>query len=241
MTTPTQTAQVLTMNPQNHVLQCVDEQDVPNTTWDQFTCIMIGKGPTCFNNAGNVLFRKFIKGKVRRYQKAVLRGKKTSMVKSLASELHEKGCRFLLRSFTGTWVQASSRLIERKVNHALRDALHDADTAVSGRDIDTPPSDFRPPCTEDKPSTPNTHQTRPLQRLTMYDCQSLVLHDHDAVSSQLSDIDYYKSTDRQGRYSSVVDPTTRQVDDLTSVAEQDEHVVAALGIILGIYQQVDEC
>ncbi len=184
------------------------------------------------------MFRKYIKGKVCRYQNAVLQGKETLMVKSLVSELQKKGCRFLLRSFSGTWVHASSRQIEKEVNGALGDALVEANNGVSCGDFDTLSSYVHPPLLQNKTST---DQARPMQRLTKYNRQRLGLRDHDGVAANSSDIDHDRAMYQQERYSCILHPTSRQVDNLTSVSAQDEHVVAALGIILGICQQADEC
>ena len=134
--------------------------------------ILIGRGPECFNNPGNEMFRNYINQNAGRYQHTVRRREKASIVKSLVAELEVKGCRFLIRSFTGTWVQASARLIEKIASNELRDAQFKADGEPGGKDIDTPPDNFQPPFI-----TIETHQACFVERDAMDEDKSNI-HDH---------------------------------------------------------------
>lgn len=108
----------------------------------QPTDIMLGRGPTCYNNVGNRIFRKLIKENVIFYRNQARRSEKGALVKLLVSKLQAKGCRFFHRSSTGVWVEASPEIAEKKVGHGLRDARLEA-----GRSL---PKNFRPAMTEQK-------------------------------------------------------------------------------------------
>ncbi|KAI2513573.1 hypothetical protein MHU86_713 [Fragilaria crotonensis] len=108
----------------------------------QPTDIMLGRGPTCYNNAGNIMFRKLLKEYELYYRKQARRSEKAALVKLLVSKLKAKGCRFLCRSAPGVWVEASTQVAERKMGHGLRDARLDAGKIL--------PKNFRPATTEQK-------------------------------------------------------------------------------------------
>ena len=106
------------------------------------TDIMFGRGPTCYNNPGNRVFRKLIKEHVVYYKNRASRKEKADVVKMVVSKLEAQGCRFLHQPMHGIWVEAHSHIVKRKVGHGLRDAR----LAVSqgGNNGDVLPKNFRP-------------------------------------------------------------------------------------------------
>ncbi|KAI2513626.1 hypothetical protein MHU86_766 [Fragilaria crotonensis] len=118
----------------------------------QPTDIMLGRGPTCYNNAGNIMFRNLIKENVIYYRNQTRRSEKAALVKLVVSKLKAKGCRFLYRASPGVWVEASTQIAEKKVGHGLRDARLDAATSL--------PRNFRPAIAEQKHT--DAHHVRPV-------------------------------------------------------------------------------
>ncbi|KAI2504333.1 hypothetical protein MHU86_10098 [Fragilaria crotonensis] len=112
------------------------------------TDIMLGRGPTCYNNPGNRVFRKLVKEHVEHYKNEARRREKAALVKMLISKLRAKGYRFLHRSATGTWIDAPPHIVEKKVGHGLRDARLSA--SKIGGDIKVLPKNFRPAIAEPK-------------------------------------------------------------------------------------------
>lgn len=107
------------------------------------TDIMLGRGPTCYNNPGNKVFRKLVKEHVEHYKTEARRREKAALVKKLVSELSAKGYRFLhRRSATGPWVEAPPHIVEKKVGHGLRDAR--LSTSKIGGDMKVLSKTFRP-------------------------------------------------------------------------------------------------
>ena len=123
---------------------------------DHPTDIMLGRGPTCYNNPGNRLFRKVVKANAIYYKSKARRKDKAALVVLLISKLEAKGCRFLHRSSCGTWVEALSTIVKKKVGHALRDARLAADKA--GGEMNVLPKNFRPAIANQK----HTHQRMPF-------------------------------------------------------------------------------
>ena len=126
-------------------------QGDPNmTVVIQPTDIMLGRGPTCYNNPGNRLFRKLIKENAIYYKSQARRKEKAALVTRLIDELEAKEFRFLHRSLCGTWVEAPTKVVEKKVGHGLRDARLAADNADG--ESKTLPKNFRPAIKKQKPT-----------------------------------------------------------------------------------------
>jgi hypothetical protein len=85
--------------------------------------ILLGRGPVCYRNPGNIMFRKFITEHYINYMLTTPRGMKKYIVKTLIDKIHGMGSRFLVRSENEhSWRLAHPHLIQAKVGHALRDA-----------------------------------------------------------------------------------------------------------------------
>ena len=137
------------MNLHNHWGErCTTSVEASTTTVILPTDIMLGRGPTCYNNPGNRVFRKLVKEHVELYKNEARRREKSALVKMLISKLSTKGYRFLHRSATGTWVEAPTHIVEKKVGHGLRDARLSASKV--GSDIKVLPKNFRPAIAEPK-------------------------------------------------------------------------------------------
>lgn len=113
------------------------------------TDIMLGRGPTCYNNPGNRAFRKLIKENVVHYKNQARRRDKAALVTLLVSKLEAMGCRFLCRSPLGLWVEAPCQMVKQKVGHGLRDARLTADRHSD--EVAFLPKNFRPTVANDKP------------------------------------------------------------------------------------------
>ncbi|KAI2504338.1 hypothetical protein MHU86_10103 [Fragilaria crotonensis] len=90
----------------------------------QPTDIMLGRGPTCYNNPGNRVFRKLVKEHAVFYTNKARRKEKAALVKLLVSKIEEKGI----------------------VGHGLRDARLSA-SKISG-DVNVLPKKSRPDTAE---------------------------------------------------------------------------------------------
>ncbi len=106
------------------------------------TDIMLGRGPTCYNNPGNRVLRKLIKENVGHYKNETRRREKAALVKLLVSTLDAKGYRFFHRSSTGTWIEVPPHIAEKKVGHGLRDARLSVAKLEGG--VNVLPKNFRP-------------------------------------------------------------------------------------------------
>ena len=113
----------------------------------QPTDIMLGRGPTCYNNPGNRVFRDMIKEHVANYKSDARRKEKAAVVQVLVSKLESEGYRFLHRSTAGIWVEAPPRLVKNKVGHGLRDARIEAGK-ING-EVTVRPKKARP-CSSEK-------------------------------------------------------------------------------------------
>ena len=131
------------MNPQDG-----SGRHVPHMAWIRPTDIMLGRGPTCYNNPGNRVLRKLVKTNAIQYKSQAPRKQKKALVKLLISKLVAKGYRFLHRSAGGTWVEAPTTIVEKKVGHGLRDARLAADK--TGGEMNALPKNFRPAITDQK-------------------------------------------------------------------------------------------
>ncbi|KAI2511883.1 hypothetical protein MHU86_2399 [Fragilaria crotonensis] len=80
----------------------------------QPTDILLGRGPGCYNNPGNMVFRKMVKEYAFHYTNTALRREKTAVVKMLIIKLEALGYRFLQRSSTGTWIEAPHHMAVNK-------------------------------------------------------------------------------------------------------------------------------
>ncbi|KAI2489151.1 hypothetical protein MHU86_25453 [Fragilaria crotonensis] len=107
--------------------RCSIGPDAQHMALIQPTDIMLGRGPAFYNNPGNRLLRKVVKEHAIYYKNTTLRGYKSALVKLIIALLQAKGCRFLHQSLDGSWVEAPSKIIEKKVGHGLRDARLAAD------------------------------------------------------------------------------------------------------------------
>ena len=88
------------------------------------TDILLGRGPTCYNNIGNQRFREVIKLYLPDYAESVSKSKKhtSNLIENLWSKLLIQGFRFRFRSkITGDWVDAPECMAKEKVAHSLRD------------------------------------------------------------------------------------------------------------------------
>jgi hypothetical protein len=121
------------------------------------TYIMLGRGPTCYNNPGNRVFRKLVKENVVHYKNQARRREKAALVRSLISKLGSQDFRFLHRSTSGIWVEAPTHVVEKKVGHGLRDARLSA-YKNGCDDMNVLPKNFRPAITEPK----NTDKAVPV-------------------------------------------------------------------------------
>jgi hypothetical protein len=101
--------------------QCSIGLDAQDMSWIQPTDIMLGRGPTFYNNPGNMVLRNLVKEHVVHYKNDARRRDKAALVQLIASTLEAKGYRFLHRSSTGTWVEAPATVVAKKVGHGLRD------------------------------------------------------------------------------------------------------------------------
>jgi hypothetical protein len=117
----------------------LDPQDM---TWIQPTDIMLGRGPTFYNNPGNRVLRKLVKEHVVHYKNDARRRDKAALVQLLVSKLQSMSYRFLHRSSTGIWVEAPAKVVAKKVGHGLRDARLVADK--NGGDVNVLWKNFRP-------------------------------------------------------------------------------------------------
>ena len=123
------------------------EVEAPAMTVIQPTDIMLGRGPTCYNNPGNRVFRDMIKEHVANYKSDARRKEKAAVVQVLVSKLESEGYRFLHRSTAGIWVEAPPRLVKNKVGHGLRDARIEAGK-ING-EVTVRPKKARP-CSSEK-------------------------------------------------------------------------------------------
>ena len=88
------------------------------------TDILLGRGPTCYNNIGNQRFREVIKLYLPDYAESVSKSKKhtSNLIENLWSKLLIQGFRFRFRSkLTGDWIGAPECMAKEKVAHSLRD------------------------------------------------------------------------------------------------------------------------
>ncbi|KAI2504337.1 hypothetical protein MHU86_10102 [Fragilaria crotonensis] len=111
---------------------------------------MLGRGPTCYNNPGNRVFRKLVKEHVTHYKNEARRKEKAALVQLLVSKIEGNGYRFLHRSTAGTWVEAPPHIVKNKVGHGLRDARIEAGRV--GGDVNVSPKKSRPNRKEQKPT-----------------------------------------------------------------------------------------
>ena len=118
---------------------------------DHLTDIMLGRGPTCYNNPGNRVFRKLVTANAIYYKSKARRKDKAALVELLISKIEANGCRFLHRSSCGTWVEALTTMVKKKVGHALRDARLAADKV--GGETNVLPRNFRPAIPDQKHTT----------------------------------------------------------------------------------------
>jgi hypothetical protein len=85
--------------------------------------ILLGRGPFCYRNPGNIAFRNLIQKYVEGYERKSPRSIKRKIVQKLILKAQNQGRRFLVRSMdSDTWFEAHSYLVHTKVSHALRDA-----------------------------------------------------------------------------------------------------------------------
>jgi hypothetical protein len=85
--------------------------------------VLLGRGPICYQNPGNVMFRKLINEHYKTYNLTTPRLMKKYIVKALIDKIHGMGIRFLVRSANErSWHLAHPHLVQAKVSHALRDA-----------------------------------------------------------------------------------------------------------------------
>ena len=131
------------MNPQDD-----SGQDVPHVALIRPTDIILGRGPACYKNPGNRVFRKLVKTNAIYYTSQVRRKEKAALVNLLISMLKTQGCRFLRQSSRGTWVEAPTAIVKKKVGHGLRDARLAADKV--GGEMNVLPKNFRPAITDQK-------------------------------------------------------------------------------------------
>jgi len=144
------------------------------------TDIMLGRGPTCYNNPGNRVFRKMVMEHVVHYKNHARRKEKAGLVTLVISKLQAKGYRFLHRSSTGEWVEAPSKIAEKKVGHGLRDAR--LAVTKNGSDVTVLPKNFRPAITEqnagDQETSFSSGKTKPTQKR----CKKVVKPEFKAVT-----------------------------------------------------------
>jgi hypothetical protein len=85
--------------------------------------ILLGRGPFCYRNPGNVKFRNMIQSHVTNYVLDAPQSSKKKVVQSLIKKIREQGIRFLIRSKKDSnWCEAQHYVVQLKVSHALRDA-----------------------------------------------------------------------------------------------------------------------
>jgi hypothetical protein len=94
--------------------------------------ILLGRGPFCYRNPGNVAFRNLIQKYVSGYERDSPRSVKRKIVHKLILKARNAGHRFLVRSIdVDKWIEAHPYLVHTKVSHALRDARNStSDTLV---------------------------------------------------------------------------------------------------------------
>jgi hypothetical protein len=88
------------------------------------TDILFGRGPACYNQPGNKIFRKVIKLYSIHYQNEIPKVMKRACINKIWEELVVLGCRFLFQSVgkNDCWLVASEDIAKRKISHALRDS-----------------------------------------------------------------------------------------------------------------------
>ena len=85
--------------------------------------VLLGRGPFCYRNPGNIAFRNLIQSHVASYTRCAPQSLKRKIVQKMISEAQEQGCRFLVRAKSSDiWCEAHPCLVRDKVSHALRDA-----------------------------------------------------------------------------------------------------------------------
>jgi hypothetical protein len=85
--------------------------------------VLLGRGPFCYRNPGNIAFRNLIQSHVASYARCAPRSLKRKLVETLISKAQKIGCRFLVRvKNTSMWCEAHPYIVRSKVSHALRDA-----------------------------------------------------------------------------------------------------------------------
>ena len=125
--------------------ECPSGLKASSMTCIRSTDIMLGRGPTCYNNPGNRIFRKLIKEHVVFYKNQASRKEKAAVVTMLVSKLEAQGCRFLHQASLGIWAEAPSHIVKSKVGHGLRDAR-----LTASQDGNKLPKNFRPEIASDK-------------------------------------------------------------------------------------------
>jgi hypothetical protein len=85
--------------------------------------ILLGRGPFCYRNPGNIAFRNLIQAHVASYPRCAPRTVKKKIVQKLISEAQNQGYRFLIYDKDrNDWCEAHPYVVNAKVSHALRDA-----------------------------------------------------------------------------------------------------------------------
>jgi hypothetical protein len=85
--------------------------------------ILLGRGPLCYRNPGNIKFRNITQSHAAKYVIDAPRSYKNKIGQSLINTTKGQGMRFLIRSKEDSnWYEAKPDLVQSKVGHALRDA-----------------------------------------------------------------------------------------------------------------------
>jgi hypothetical protein len=96
--------------------------------------VLLGRGPFCYRNPGNIKFRSMIRSCVDKYVIDAPRSYKSNIVQALIKTANDKGIRFIVRSKQdGNWYEAHPYVVQLKVSHALRDARNSITTSVKNK------------------------------------------------------------------------------------------------------------
>jgi hypothetical protein len=101
--------------------------------------ILFGRGPFCYMNPGNRIFREKIRSYSTLYERNTPRELKREIVESLTKLLQAQGHRFLVHSSTsGIWREADPNLVHAKIGHALRDVRNSVAKQSSSSELSSP-------------------------------------------------------------------------------------------------------
>jgi hypothetical protein len=96
--------------------------DFPITKFKS-TDVFFGRGPSCYNQPGNKIFRSVIRPYIPNYHLKSPISLKRACIKRILEELASHDCRFLVREseYSNDWVVASDDIVKKKIGHTLRD------------------------------------------------------------------------------------------------------------------------